>query len=213
MSVILEKHGFKRYTLDLEIIEPFTQKPFVNLIRDQKVIRHDYFICLITNDDTSMGCYDARHACRYIFEIVISPDCRKIRIKNFKDPMTHKKIKDVTFYRMRYDSDTPLRAEFMGTHTDFLDSNCFRSKLFYKEDPLYTLSVNFNFQEVKGIPVFGRRQVFSLFITVMFILLIGTFIVLVLEKEKGFFMTKKIGATMKKVKVKPEFIHKLNKLL
>lgn len=184
MVVILEREGCKRTTLDVNTTETFTQKPFVDLIRDTKSHRHDYFLVRISTDDHLMTCYDARQLCKYIFEIVISPDSRKVRIKNFKEPLTHKKITDLLFFRLRYDSETPLRAEYMGNHVDFLESNCFRSKLFYREDPLYALSVNFSFQEVKGIPMFGRKQVFSLFITIMFILLISTFLVLVFEKER-----------------------------
>lgn len=185
MVIILEKDGSKRTTLDVDTIEPFTQKPFVDLIRDTKSQRHDYFLVRITSEDRSINCYDARQLCRYVFEILISPDSRKVRIKNFKEPLTHKKITDLLFFRMRYDSETPLRAEYMGNHIDFLESNCFRSKLFHKEDPLYALSVNFNFKEVKGIPMFGRKQVFTLFITIMFILLISTFFILVFERDKG----------------------------
>lgn len=185
MAVLLEKNGSKRSTLEINIPEPFTQKAFIDLISNSKQARHDYFLTRITTEDNKYTCYDARQLCKYIFEIMISPNDRKIRIKNFKDPINQKRIVDLSFFRLPYDSETPLRAEYIGNHVDFLESNCFRSKLFYREDPLYALSVNFSFKEVKGVPVFGRKQVFSLFITIIFILMVSTFLVLVIEKEKG----------------------------
>lgn len=182
MAVLLEKEGTKRQTLEININEPFTQKPFAELIHDSRRRAVDYYFCRVITK-SSVTCYDARQLCKYIFEIMISPECRKIRIKNLKDPLNGLMITDVHYFKLRFDSETPLRAEYVGNHMDFLESSSFRSRI-YREDALYALSVNFSFREVKKYPVFGKKQVLSLFITIIFVLMISTFLVLVLEREK-----------------------------
>lgn len=183
MAVILEKEGTKRQTLEININEPFTQKPFAELIHESRRRAVDYYFSRVITK-MSVTCYDARQLCKYIFEIMISPECRKIRIKNMKDPLNGQIITDVHFFKLRFDSETPLRAEYVGNHLDFLESSCFRSKI-YREDALYALSVNFCFREVKNYPVFGKKQVLSLFITIIFVLMVSTFLILILEREKN----------------------------
>jgi hypothetical protein len=129
-------------------------------------------------------CYDARQLCKYVFEMVISQEGRKIKVKNFKDPIHQRPFTELNFFRMRCGSDTPLRAEYAGNHLDFLESNCFRSKLFYQEDPLDALTVSFNFKKMKNLPFFTKKQILSLFITIIFVLMLSTFLVIVLEKDK-----------------------------
>ncbi|TBU05080.1 DUF5092 domain-containing protein [Hamiltosporidium tvaerminnensis] len=197
MVVILEKEGSKRCALEATNIEAFTQKTFLDLIKDSHNRKCDYYIarvrCLSKMESLKGAgfnvsgvyyCYDARQLCKYVFEMVISADGRRIRIKNFKDPIQQRTISELNFFRLRYETDTPLRAEYVGNHIDFLESNCFRSKLFYKEDPLDALTVNFNFKKNQKIPIFSKKQIFSLFITIIFILLLSTFLVIALEKDR-----------------------------
>lgn len=183
MVLVLEKEGTKRSTLDISQNEVFTQKPFIDLINGAHASSNDYFLARVTKNDGSYAYYDARQLCKYIFELQISAYDRKIVVKSNKDPMSHEKIVSVHFFRIMYGTETPLRAEYMGDKTDFLESYCFRSKMFYKEDPLYALNVNF-VQDPQKIPFLSRKHVFSLFITIIFILLISTFLIVLLEKDK-----------------------------
>ncbi|KAF7682453.1 hypothetical protein TCON_2320 [Astathelohania contejeani] len=208
MVLILEKEGNKRCALEANNIEPFTQKTFKELINECHLRKRDYYIARVkctgkpndtinnianstestqakSNPETSVlyFCYDARQLCKYVFEMLISADGRKIRIKNFTDPIHQRDISELNFFRLRYESETPLRAEYVGNHLDFLESNCFRSKVFYKEDPLDALSVNFDFQKMKNITVLSKKQIISLFITIIFILIICTLLVMNMEKK------------------------------
>lgn len=99
----------------------------------------------------SYACYDARQLCKYIFEMVISAEGRKIRIKNFKYPITQFEMAEVNFSKLRYDSETPMRAEFVGNQVTFLETNAFRNRLFYQEDAIEALSINFQFKGKKRI--------------------------------------------------------------
>ncbi|KAM0686336.1 hypothetical protein COBT_002442 [Conglomerata obtusa] len=183
MTLVLEKEGTKRSTLDIALPEAFTQKIFRDLIADSHASFHDYLLGRVYCRDNAYTYYDARQLCKYIYEMQISASGRKIAVKNFKDPISQNKIENIHFFKLRCDSETPLRAEYVGDHDDFLDSYCFRSKMFYQEDPLYALSVNFCY-ETKRIPLLGRKHVFSLFVTIIFILMISTFLIILMEKDK-----------------------------
>lgn len=191
MTLVLEKEGSKRSTLDVAQIDVFTQKRFTDLINSTHSTNNDYFLARITkqsgvSSEGSYSYYDARQLCKYIFEIQMSSKDRKVGIKNYKDPISQEKIIFIHFFRLPYGTETPLRAEYMGDKTDFLESYCFRSKMFYKEDPLYALSVNFC-QDAKKLPFLSSKHIFSLFITIIFILLISTFLVILMEKDANYY--------------------------
>lgn len=84
---------------------------------------------------------------------------RKITIKNFKDPINQKEIGEIKFFKLRCDIETPLKAEYIGNHISFLESNVFESKLFYQEDPLDALSVYFQFKSLEKMPYIKKKRV------------------------------------------------------
>ncbi|KAL6121439.1 hypothetical protein NUSPORA_01635 [Nucleospora cyclopteri] len=174
----LEKNGSTKCALDATKNEAFTQKPFSDLIYESHSKGQDYYIarvhCVGPDNFPSFYCYDARHLCKYIFEMVISTEGRKIRIKNFKDPIHSKDISEINFFRMRFDSDTPLRAEYAGNHISFLESNVFRSKMFFQEDALDALSVNFQFKSGEKSRIIPRRKFATFFCLLLIMLIFGT---------------------------------------
>lgn len=193
MALILESLGSQRCALDGSTIEAFTQKSFSVLLNESHEKQQDYYIARIvcanaanaaTKKRTNYYCYDARQLCKSIFEMIISSEGRKVQIKNFKDPINQQNISELYFFRCRHDSETPLRAEYAGTHKDFLESQSFRSKIFYQEDPLDSLSVNFKFNRSSKIPLLTRKQVYSLILIVLLILLIGSVLVFAVERNK-----------------------------
>lgn len=206
MVLVLEKEGTKRSTLDIAQVEVFTQKPFIDLVNAAHASFNDYFLARVTKQDLYYEYYDARQLCKYIFELQISSVDRKIKVKNNKDPISHETMISVHFFRIMYGTETPLRAEYMGDKSDFLESYCFRSKMFYKEDPLYALNVNF-VSDTQKIPFLSRKHVFSLFITIIFILLISTFLIVLMEKDSK----NGIGTDKLKLKVKKQQMH-INKM-
>lgn len=191
MALILEKEGTKRCALEGGQAEIFTQKKFIDLISEAHSNSQDYFLarvrCAGTRKDEGnvngiYFCYDARQLCKYVFEMVIGPKGRRIQIKNFKDPIYKRTITELSFFRLSYDSETPLKAEYIGSYRDFLDSNCFRTKIFHKEDPLDALSVSFKFNKKKKIHAISRKKLFSIFLTLIFILCIVSILVVIVEK-------------------------------
>lgn len=128
-------------------------------------------------------CYDAKQLCKYIFEMVISAEGRKVQIKNFKDPIHQRPIGELYFFRLRYNSETPMRAEYAGCHNDFLESQSFRSKIFGQEDALDALSVNFKQNKSQKIPLLTKKQIFSVFIIVLFVLFLTTLLIIAMEKK------------------------------
>lgn len=193
MVYVLEKAGSNRCALDASRREAFSQKPFADLIYDSHSKGQDYYIarvhCSESNENhglVSYMCYDARQLCKYIFEMVISAEGRKIRIKNFKDPINNKNIIEINFFRLRFDNDTPLRAEFVGNHVSFLESTVFRSRLFNQEDALDALSVNFQFKNQEQVPYIKKKKFLDVFLLLIIVLLIGaiTYSGLKLGKEK-----------------------------
>lgn len=190
MAYLLEKGAGSRCVLEAVKTEPFTQKQFADMIKESHSKSQDHYLarvqCKSNEADGKHGpyyCYDARQLCKYIFEMVISTEGRKIRIKNFKDPISQETIHDISFFKLRYDSDTPLRAEYVGNQVNFLENNCFRSKIFYQENALDALSVNFQFSMKHKTPILTRRKMFTIFMMVVFILVFGTLLVMLAEKE------------------------------
>lgn len=187
MAYLLEKGGGPRCTLEAVKTEPFTQRQFADMIKDAHSKSQDYYLARVQcRDDggrqSPYYCYDARQLCKYIFEMVISTEGRRIRIKNFRDPINQEQIHEVSFFKLRYDSDTPLRAEYIGNQTNFLENNCFRSRIFYQENALDALSVNFQFNAAKKMPVLTRRRMFAVFLMVVLVLVLGTLVVMLAER-------------------------------
>lgn len=194
MAYVLEKNSNSRCALDAASTEAFTQKQFSDLIYDAHSKGQDYFIarvhCVETEQQKnskscSYFCYDARQLCKFIFEMVISAEGRKIRIKNFKDPINFKEISEINFFKLRYDTETPLRAEFIGNHINFLESNVFRSKLFYQEDALDALSVNFQFKNVDKLPYIKKKKFIDVFMLIVLLLVLGILVYIGIRAGKA----------------------------
>lgn len=200
MVYLLEKGDAPRCTLESNKRDTFTQKLFSDLIQHSHAKKNDYYIgrvqCLESSNLTYF-CYDARQLCKYIFEMVISTEGRKIRIKNFKDPISRMNINEVHFFRLKYDSDAPLRAEYVGNHDNFLQSNSLRSKIFYSEDALDALSVNFEFNSVKKTRLVDKRRLFALFIMAVFTIVLLSCLLIMVEKKNGKFKVKDIKDKLK----------------
>jgi len=191
MAYVLEKIGSSRCALDAAKAELFTQKKFADLIYDAHTRGQDYYLARVhcKEKDIKSGhsiyyCYDAKQLCKYVFEMVITPDGRKIKIKNFKDPLNAKDISEINFFRLRFDTETPLKAEYIGNHVSFLESNIFRSKLFYQEDPLDALSVNFQFKTLEKLPYIKKKRFFDVFIFLMLLCIMGVVILLGFKGKK-----------------------------
>ncbi|ORD94497.1 hypothetical protein ECANGB1_643 [Enterospora canceri] len=187
----LENTNTTKCALDAKNLEAFTQKSFSDLVYEAHSRGEDYYIarvqCSGTNGDPYFYCYDAKHLCKFVFEMVISAEGRRIRIKNFSDPIHSKDIMEINFFKMRYDSDTPLRAEYAGNHISFLESNVFRSKIFFQEEALDALSVNFQFKNDTKSRVVPKRK-FVLFLgLMMFLVLFGLVSYVGLKMSHGYF--------------------------
>lgn len=199
MVLIIENQGSQRCVLEGSTVEAFTQKAFSELISDCHSRQCDYYLARVICTGTTRGpdhedkktrksyyCYDARQLCKYVFEMVISAEGRKVQIKNFKDPINQRTISELYFFRLRHDSETPMRAEYAGCHRDFLESLSFRSKVFNQEDAMDALSVNFKQNKTPKIPFLTRRQILSVFMIVLFVLLLTTLLVITVEKRKHY---------------------------
>merc|ERR1711962_275797 len=178
MVYFLETEGNSRCALEGEQPEVFTQKRFIDLIKDTHSTKNDYYLarvkCLSKEEEnksiigekfnmifygkadeslTNNGvfyCYDARQLCKYLFQMVIDSSGRTIAIKNYRDPIYKRRISNICFFKLAYDSETPLKAEYAGNAEDFMGSNHFRRKIFHKEDPLDALSVSLEGREGKS---------------------------------------------------------------
>eukprot|EP00866_Antonospora_locustae_P000442 jgi/Antlo1/442/1772 len=197
MVLIIENQGSQRCALEGSTVEAFTQKTFSELIGECHSRQCDYYLARVICTGTPVGpdredrksrksyhCYDARQLCKYVFEMVISAEGRKVQIKNFKDPINQRTISELYFFRLRHDSETPMRAEYAGCHRDFLESQSFRSKVFNQEDAMDALSVNFKQNKAPKIPFLTRRQVLSVFMVLLCVLLLTTLLVIAVEKRK-----------------------------
>lgn len=180
MAYVLEKTGTTRCALDAAKTEVFTQKKFADLIYDSHARGTDYYLARVhcKERDTKSGntvycCYDAKQLCKYVFEMVITTEGRRIRIKNFKDPVNQREIAEINFFKLRHDSETPLKAEFIGNHVSFLESNNFRSKLFNQEDPLDALSVNFQFKKIEKITSLKKRKIIDTFVLIVILCIVA----------------------------------------
>lgn len=193
MVLILENEGTQRCALEGSTVEAFTQKPFSDLVNESYMRQSDYYIarviCSGENDGEKKSkkvyyCYDARQLCKYVFEMVISSEGRSVQIKNFKDPIHQKPVHELYFFRLRYESETPMRAEYAGSHLDFLESQSFRSRIFNQEEPLDALSVNFKLAKQQKIPLLTKKQVLSVFVIILAMILLVTVLVIAVEKGK-----------------------------
>lgn len=180
MAYVLEKTGTSRCALDASKPEIFTQKKFADLIYDSHARSTDYFLARVhcKEKDPRTGnsiyyCYDAKQLCKHVFEMVITSEGRKIRIKDFKNPANHKEISEINFFRLRHDSETPLKAEFIGNHVSFLESNNFRSKLFNQDDPLDALSVNFQFKKLEKAEFIKKKKIINTLVLIAMIIIVG----------------------------------------
>lgn len=180
MAYVLEKLGSTRCALDASKNELFTQKKFADLIYESHAKGQDYILSRVfcKEKDSRTGnniyyCYDAKQLCKHVFEMVITSEGRKIRVKNFKDPANFKEIAEINFFKLRHDSETPLKAEFIGNHISFLESNNFRSKVFSSEDPLDALSVNFQFKTLESLPYIKKKKYLDGFILAIMLVIIG----------------------------------------
>lgn len=192
MTYFLEKTGAARCALDAAKLEIFTQKKFADLIYESHSRGLDYFLARVhcKERDAKSGniiyyCYDARHLCKYVFEMVITAEGRKIRIKHFKDPVNQKEIAEINFFKLRHNSETPLKAEFAGNHISFLESNNFRSRLFNQEDPLDALSVNFQFKKLEKVTKMKKKKIIDTLILIAILLIIGLASLVVFRGMKG----------------------------
>ncbi|KAI5149800.1 hypothetical protein ENBRE01_1129 [Enteropsectra breve] len=177
------KSAHLRCALDAAKNEDFTQRPFADLINEAHAKGNDYYVTRVhclenegSKDEIplySYYCYDAKHLCRYVFEMVISPQGRKIRTKNFNDPISKKVISEISFFRLRYDTETPFRAEYVGNHETFLESSVFRNKMFFHEDALESLSVNFQLAPTGKMPFIEKKRFLDIFLLSIILLLVG----------------------------------------
>ncbi|KAM0681397.1 hypothetical protein GINT2_000599 [Glugoides intestinalis] len=204
MAYVLEKIGTSRCALDAAKLEIFTQKKFADLIYDSHTRGIDYYLARVhcKERDGRSGnniyyCYDAKQLCKHVFEMVITAEGRKIRIKNFKDPVNQREMSEINFFKLRHGSETPLKAEFIGNHVSFLESNNFRSKLFSQEDPLDALSVNFQFKKLEQVTSLKKKKIIDT-IVVITIFLFVLLIVLVALKNIPTLGSKHVASIDKK---------------
>lgn len=212
MVLIIENQGSHRCALEGSTLEAFTQKTFSSLINDSHTRQNDYYLARVVCEEQEgkeeadkkgikvYQCYDAKQLCKYVFEMVISAEERKVQIKNFRDPVNQKKINELYFFRLRHDSDSPMRAEYAGSHQDFLESQSFRAKLFANEDALDALSVNFKQNKMKRIPFLTKKQLWTLLMVVLSALFICTLLVVALERRRMHrvrTVTRTVNATRK----------------
>ncbi|KAI5168025.1 hypothetical protein NEIG_01214 [Nematocida sp. ERTm5] len=129
-------------------IEPFTQRPFTEILKEskEKQLPHVLAKVFVKNVDKPTV-YDARTLCKYLFELVISREGRTVRLKKVSDPIDDKIIKDIFFYEIPVNSQDGLDGVFIGDQKDFLASSGFRSRIFNRNDPFDSLSINFLFKD------------------------------------------------------------------
>ncbi|KAI5191842.1 hypothetical protein NEMIN01_1697 [Nematocida minor] len=155
-------------------IEPFTQRPFIELIKEsnEKNLSHVIAKVFLKNESVPV-IYDARLLCKYLFELVISKDGRMVRLKRVSDPMNDKVIRDILFYEVA----GPGKEEsgsYIGNQKDFLQSTGFRSRIFNRNDPFDSLSINFMFKDKESNKV-GKKPVLIIGVsfTVLCIILVS----------------------------------------
>ncbi len=194
MSIVTANKELIKCSLDSSTIDAFLQKDFNDLIMEAHQKGQDYYIarvhCLKNKKfkkQINYMCYDARQLCKYIYEMIISAEGRKIRIKNFFDPVTSEEIAEINFFRLRHDSNTPFRAEYVGNQTTFLESNSFRSRIFFQEDPMAALSINFDFKKKNKFSYIVNKKTLIDFLLVIMMLCVLTAVTFVgIKYGKGF---------------------------
>lgn len=186
MSYLLEKAPSTKCALDASKAEVFTQRRFADLINECHSNSRDYIIARVNckEKDPRTGqniyyCYDSKSLCEYIFEMVVNEEGTKFKVKNFKDPINHKDIGDINFFKLRHNSGTPLKAEWVGNHVTFLESLKLRSGIFGSEEVSQSsLSVNFQNSQAEKLPYIKRRRIIDVSIFLFFLLLLGIIIVI-----------------------------------
>lgn len=128
-------------------VEPFSQKPFADLIKDSadKNLSH-VLIKLLLKDQTEFVVYDARYLCKHLFELVISKDGRMVRLKKTTEPLQDRKIDDILFFEASSETEYK-KAIYIGNQKNFLQACEFRSRIFNRNDPFDSLSINFMFKD------------------------------------------------------------------
>lgn len=189
-----------RCSLDSKKYEVFTQKRFDELIHDAHQKGKTYYIARIQAEDSKgkpyWYSYDAKQLCKFIFEIVITSEGRKIGIKNFIDPLQGYDIQELGFYKIEHNMGKDLRAEYIGNHLSFLESSAFRSEIFYDDQALEALSVNFQFKEIKSSSKFVPKRKFAIFIGLMVsLLIIGSLLMIGFQLELLYLGRKKLDET------------------
>lgn len=150
-------------------LEPFTQRSFCEIIKESSEKKLPHVLAKVfLKEETLPVVYDARLLCKYLFELVISKEGRKVRLKRVSDPINDKVIRDILFYEVPVNSKDGLDGEYIGSQKDFLESSGFRSKIFNRNDPFDSLSINFLFKDTKASKL-GRRHV--VLVAVSFIVL------------------------------------------
>lgn len=198
MAHVLEKVNSTKCALDASKSELFTQKKFSDLIFDNHNKGLDYFLarihCREKDQETGKNiyyCYDAKQLCKYIFEMLVTSEGRKIKIKNFRDPVNNKEIGEINFFKLRHDSETPLKAEFLGNHVNFLESSIFRSKIFSQENDLESLSVNFQILKPGRSSLIKKRRLMNILILLFLLLVSGGLILLGFKSKKIYISNEK----------------------
>ncbi|KAI5185093.1 hypothetical protein NEHOM01_0598 [Nematocida homosporus] len=163
-----EKGDIGRLILRGHEVEPFTQRPFAELVQEAVAKRVAHVVGRVeTKEGGRMAVYDARHLCKFMFELVISKEGRKVRVKNSTNPLDDRQIKGVTFYRVGED----MVGESIGTQKEFLESSKFRSKIFNRNDPFDALSINFVFKDGVSSKI-KKKTVIPVLVSVLVLLLI-----------------------------------------
>lgn len=181
-------NNIPHYTSPIEIsslvIEPFTQRPFPELVRESadKNLSH-VFIKLLIKDDPFPTIYDARYLCKYLFELVISKEGRMVRLKKRTDPLQDRRIEDILFFEASAATEYK-KGLYIGNQKDFIQGCDFRSKIFNRNDPFDSLSINFMFKD-KEIRKTGKRPFILIgisFVILCFILISCSYSVIHNEK-------------------------------
>jgi len=156
MNIALEEAGGRVAAVRETEVEPFSQKMFGEVCQESFIKGVPHVIGRVeVKDGKDHTYYDGRQLCKFLFELVISKDGRKVRMKNTLNPADDKKIKEVAFFEV-LPSDV-RKGVFIGTHKDFLESSKFRSRIFNRNDPFDSLSINFVFKDAHPLKI--RRGV------------------------------------------------------
>lgn len=158
-------------------IDPFTQKSFWELCLESFSKHVPHVIGRIETADTQgYTYYDARQLCKSLFELEISKEGRKVRMKSQTNPVDDRLIKEIVFFEI--DSENPGKALCIGTQKEFLASSTFRSRVFNRNDPFDALSINFVFKDQTGG---GMKKKTRILVYISLFVLLTIFIVCTLS--------------------------------